>query len=79
MRTTGANNTTMKYNCSIIVMESEVHNCDYSSLRKLALDINIPYHTITDVFEGRRGSYMKYQHNKFFPIIKISKLSDIII
>ena len=56
MRTTGANNTTMKYNCSIIVMESEVHNCDYSSLRKLALDINIPYHTITDVFEGRRDA-----------------------
>tara|TARA_R110000803_G_scaffold184748_1_gene247070 strand:- start:135 stop:437 length:303 start_codon:yes stop_codon:yes gene_type:complete len=77
MRTTGATNSTMKYNCSITVMDNEVLNEDYSSLKKLADAIDIPYHTITDVFEGRRSSFMKYENKKYFPSIKIRKLIDI--
>jgi len=77
MRTAGKENTTPKYLCCITLMGDEVHRKEYASLKKLADDIDIPYHTITDVFEGRRNSFMKYKDRKYFPDISIQKLVDI--
>ena len=77
MRTAGSNNTTPKYNCSIKYLGTEIHNKNYTSLKTLSDDIDMPYHTITDVFEGRRNSFMKYEDRKYFPAIKIMKLCDI--
>jgi hypothetical protein len=77
MRKVGIENTTPKYLCCITFMGNEVHKKEYPSLKKLADDIDIPYHTITDVFEGRRSSFMKYKNRKYFPDISISKLSNI--
>lgn len=77
MRTSGAINNTPKYLCSIILMGDEVHRKEYSSLKKIADEIDMPYHTITDVFEGRRSSFMKYKDKKYFPDIRITKLIDL--
>lgn len=77
MRTAGKENITPKYLCCIHILGNEVHKEQYPSLKKLAQDIDIPYHTITDVFEGRRNSFMKYKDKKFFPDIRITKLIDI--
>ena len=76
MRTACANNTTPKYICSITYLGNEVHNEKYSSLKSLADAIDMPYHTITDVFEGRRNSFMKYENRKYFTSIKIMKLCE---
>jgi hypothetical protein len=75
MRTAGSNNTTPKYNCSIIYLGTEIHNKNYTSLKTLSDDIDMPYHTITDVFEGRRNSFMKIRRPKIFPGYKYSKVS----
>lgn len=77
MRTAGKENITPKYLCCINLLGKEVHREQYASLKKLAMDIDIPYHTITDVFEGRRNSFMKYKDKKYFPDIQITKLIDL--
>jgi hypothetical protein len=76
MRPTGKENSTLKYICSIHFMGEVIHNEKYASLKKLAEGIDIPYHTVTDVFEGRRCSYNKFKDRKFFPNIRIMKLVD---
>ena len=76
MRTSGANNTTPKYRCVVTLMGEKVVDDDFTSLKKVAEVVDIPYHTITDVFEGRRNSFMKYKNKKFFPDISIIKLID---
>ena len=76
MRTAGSQNVKPKYHCEITILGNVVLDESYSSLRKLAHSVDLPYHTITDVFEGRRGSYQKYENRKYFPIIKITKICD---
>ena len=76
MRTAGSVNQKPKYHCEITILGNVVLDESFTTLRKLAHSVDLPYHTITDVFEGRRGSYQKYENRKYFPIIKISKISD---
>lgn len=76
MRTTGSVNLKAKYRCEIILMGNVVLDESYTSLRNLAKGADLPYHMITDVFEGRRNSFMKYQNKKYFPTIKITKLTE---
>jgi hypothetical protein len=76
MRTAGSMNVKPKYHCEITILGNVVLDESYSSLRKLAHNVDLPYHTITDVFEGRRGSYQKYENRKYFPVIKITKICD---
>lgn len=77
MRPTGTQNTTPKYNCCIHFMGKEIHNKKYASLKQMSNDIDIPYHTLTDVFEGRRCSYNKFKDRKFFPTINITRICEI--
>tara|TARA_R100001086_G_scaffold37268_1_gene16646 strand:+ start:260 stop:511 length:252 start_codon:yes stop_codon:yes gene_type:complete len=77
MRTAGAGAKTNKYRCEIEVMGEIVLCDDYATLKVIADETEIPYHTIADVFEGRRTSFMKYSNTKYFPNLRITKLSDI--
>ena len=72
----GHENITPKYNCYISVMGEAVHNKQYPSLRQIGKELNIPYHTITDVYEGRRNSFTKYENIKFFPSLKITLINE---
>jgi len=74
----GKENVKLKYVCSVVLMGEEVHNKQYPSLIQIGKELNIPYHTITDVYEGRRNSFTKYENMKFFPCVKIYKISDVI-
>ena len=76
MRTTGSVNLKPKYRCQIILMGNVVLDENYSTLRNLANGVDLPYHTITDVFEGRRNSFMRYEDRRYFPSIKITKLDE---
>jgi len=72
----GQANITLKYNCCVSIMGDEVHNKQYASLIEIGKDLNIPYHTITDVYEGRRNSFTKYEGIKYFPSFKITLIKD---
>ena len=73
----GKKNITLKYLCCVEVAGEEIHNKQYASLIQIGQDLNIPYHTLTDVYEGRRSSFTKYQNMKFFPTVKISLITEI--
>lgn len=74
MRKIGDINTTLKYNCCITILGEVVLNENYTTLKKLSKSIDIPYDTVTDVFEGRRASYMKWCDKKYFPSISITRI-----
>lgn len=77
MRQIGSQNKTNKYRCEIDLMGEKVLCEDYATLKQVADETGIPYHTIADVFEGRRTSFMRYAKSKYFPNLSITKLSEI--
>lgn len=77
MRTTGCKNKTNKYRCEIDVMGEKVLSEDYATLKHIADETEIPYHTIADIFEGRRTTFTRYKDTKYFPNLKITKLCDL--
>lgn len=67
-------NKTLKYNVKINVMDNDVLDKDFCSLKEIACELNIPHHTLTDIYELRRTSFMRYTDCYYFPSLTISKL-----
>ena len=76
MRTTGSENKCMKYKCNITLMGNTILDKEYPSLKQIANDIEVPYHTITDMYEGRRTSYQKFAGTKYFPDFTIKRIDE---
>lgn len=74
MRTIGASAKTNKYKCEITVMGEIILCEEYPTLKQIAEEIEIPYHTVADFYEGRRSSFNRYSASKYFPVINITKL-----
>ena len=74
MRPQNSTNKKMKYVLSVKYEDNEIHNEKYTSLREISKELNIPYTTITDYYEGRRGTFGRFKECKYFPTINISKL-----
>lgn len=74
MRPQNSKNKKMKYSLSVKYGDNEVHNEKYTSLREVSKELNIPYTTITDYYEGRRGTFGKFKDFKYFPTIIITKV-----
>ncbi len=74
MRPTNATNKKKKYNLKVELLGETKCDEDFCSLNEISKKLNIPYHTISDVYEGRRVSFNRYNKCEYFPVIKISKL-----
>lgn len=74
MRPQNSKNKKMKYMLSVKYGDNEVHSGLYPSLREVSKELNIPYTTITDYYEGRRGTFGRFKDFKYFPTINISKV-----
>ncbi len=70
-----ATNKKKKYNLRVELLGETKCDEDYASLNEISKKLNIPYHTIADVFEGRRVSFNRYSECEYFPKIFISKLN----
>jgi len=68
--------TTKKYNLQITCDGNPLHEGQYASLREISDYLHIPYHNLTDVCEGRRNSFTKWEECRFFPVIKIDKIEN---
>ena len=73
-RTKGTLNKTLKYNVKINIMENDVLDKNFCSLKEIANELNIPFHTLTDIYEKRRTSFMRYSDCYYFPNLIICKL-----
>jgi len=67
---------TKKYNLNISCEGEPLHDGEYCSLREISDYLNLPYNVITNVYEGRRNSFKRWEECKFFPTIRISNLKD---
>tara|TARA_R110002096_G_scaffold143224_1_gene298882 strand:- start:916 stop:1149 length:234 start_codon:yes stop_codon:yes gene_type:complete len=69
-----ATNKKKKYNLKVELMGETKCDENFASLNEISKKLNIPYHTIADVYEGRRVSFNRFNECEFFPRISISKL-----
>jgi len=74
MRPPNSTNKKLKYVLSVKYQDNEVHNGEYKSLREISKELNMPYHTISDFYEGRRETFGRFKDCKYFPTIIISKI-----
>ena len=74
MRTLGSENKTPKYNCMISLMGDTILDKDFTTLKKLSEEIEMPYYIITDIYEGRRTAYKKFTGTKYFPDLVITRI-----
>ncbi len=77
-RTKGTLNKTLKYNVKINIMENDVLDKNFCSLKEIANELDIPYPTLTDIYEKRRTSFTRYSTCFYFPTLCISKLDEIV-
>ena len=77
-RTKGTLNKTLKYNVKINIMENDVLDKNFCSLKEIANELDIPYPTLTDIYEKRRTSFTRYSNCFYFPTLCISKLDEIV-
>jgi len=75
MRTANSKNTKKKYNLNIELMGETKCDEDFASLIEISKKLNIPYHTISDVYEDRRQSFKRFNECPYFPKISITKIS----
>ena len=75
MRPTNSKNKRLKYHLVIKLMGET--KCDeyFTTLSELSKKIGIPYHTISDVYEGRRVSFNRWAECPYMPNIQITKLN----
>ena len=76
MRPANSKNKKKKYNLKVEVDGESRLDEDFCSLNEISKKLNIPYHTISDVYEGRRLSFNRFNERSFFPKITISKISN---
>ena len=74
MRTIGSENKTPKYNCMISLMGDTILDKDFTTLKKLSEEIEMPYYIITAIYEGRRTAYKKFTVTKYFPDLVITRI-----
>lgn len=74
MRTANSKNTKKKYNLKIELMGETKCDEDFASLIEVSKKLNIPYHTISDVYENRRKSFNRFSNCEYFPKISITKI-----
>ena len=77
MRTIGSENKTPKYNCMISLMGDTILDKDFTTLKKLSEEIEMPYYIITDIYEGRRTAYKKFTGTKYFPDLVITRIDSL--
>ena len=63
-----------KYNVKINIMDNEVLDKNFCSLKEIANELDIPFYTLTDIYEKRRTSFTRYSNCYYFPNLCISKL-----
>lgn len=76
MRPQNSTNKKLKYILKVNVQDEEVHYGYYPSLREISKELNMPYHTISDYYEGRRNSFGRFKDCKYFPTISINKIEE---
>mgnify|MGYP001263887897 CR=1 FL=1 len=76
MRPANSKNKKMKYNLTVELMGETKCDESFASLGDISKKLNIPYHTIADVYEGRRVSFNRFSDCHYFPKISISKLDS---
>ena len=74
MRTANSKNTKKKYNLKIELMGETKCDEDFASLIEVSKKLNIPFHTISDVYENRRQSFKRFSNCEYFPKISITKI-----
>jgi len=74
MRPANSTNKKKKYNLKVELGGETKCDEDFCSLNEISKKLNIPYHTIADVYEGRRVSFNRFNKCEYFPTISISKL-----
>ena len=75
MRPPNSKNKQLKYRLVIDVMGRIECDEKFTTLQELSKKINIPYHTISDVYEGRRVSFNRWSDCEYMPKITITKLN----
>jgi len=76
MRPLNSTNKKKRYNLKVVLMGETKCDEDFCSLAEISKKLNIPVHTITDVYEGRRLSFNRFNKCEFFPTISITKKDD---
>ena len=74
MRTKNSENVKNKYNLKIFVCDECKLDANYPSLKKIAETLQIPYGTLTDIYECRRTSITRYENCYYFPKFTISSI-----
>lgn len=75
MRPANSKNKKLKYHLQIKVMGKTECDEKFTTLSELSKKIGIPYHTISDVYEGRRVSFNRWSECEYMPKILITKLN----
>ena len=75
-RTKNSFNKKEKYNVKINYMDNDVLDKNFCSLKEIANELDIPFHTLTDIYEKRRTSFTRYSNCYYFPSLSICKLVD---
>lgn len=73
-RQKGTLNKTQKYNVKINIMNNVVLDKNFCSLKEIANELEIPFHTLTDIYENRRTSFMRYSNCYYFPDLTICRI-----
>ena len=76
MRPANSKNKKEKYNLRVELMGETKCDENFVSLGDISKKLNIKYHTISDVYEGRRVSFNRFNNCEFFPKISITKLDQ---
>ena len=75
MRPANSKNKKLKYRLLIEIMGETKCDEKFTTLQELSKKIGIPYHTISDVYEGRRVSFNRWNNCPYMPKIQITKLN----
>ena len=76
MRPANSKNKKKKYNLKVEVGGETKCDENFCSLNEISKKLNIPYHTISDVYEGRRVSFNRVSECEYFPKIMISRINN---
>ena len=75
MRPANSKNKKPKYNLRVELMGETQCDENFCSLGEIGKKLNMKYHTISDVYEGRRVSFNRFNECEYFPKISITKLN----
>lgn len=75
-RTKNSFNKKEKYNVKINIMDNIVLDRNFTTLKEIANELNIPFYTLADIYEKRRTSFTRYSNCYYFPNLSICKLVD---